>query len=208
MSVSTKNGWGIHTALQTVSSVVGGVNVVTGNVGCAIVVQAGGGPIRLTSLGWRVDLAPDVAFGTAAGPVRWRVCVFTTAQIPTDVTALQAQGYANGNAPGIPLAPGDLSSVPMLHDLWLDFSAGDPGLNVMAQQTFPDAGPSADQTSSLIILLTPILDANLAQAPIAACNAQMTLSCFGTGVTVAPNGGVIGSGPQSGRSLPRFDVVG
>jgi len=203
MAVSTRNGWGLQTAQFAVSQVVGGQNTVIPNVGVAVSVVPNGS-VRLAKLLYRVDLAPDVAIGTVAVPVLWRLFAIP-GTLPPDLSAYQQQAFAVGAHPEIPKLFGGSSPQPLLLDVWLDFSAGDPGLNRLAPIEFPDAGPSTSET--LNIVLMPIIDANfLTTAPVGVAQAIATIMAFGTGVTVNPQGSSYGAGGDGARSLPRFDV--
>jgi hypothetical protein len=204
MPVSSRNGWGFKSAFAPVTaSAVGPVNTVLGNVGVAIQIVAGSA-IRLTKLAYRVDLAPDVAPGTVIAPVRWRTIVLL-GQLPQDVSIFQAQAFGGAAAhPEIPKNLSDGTPIPTLWDIWSDFSAGDPGLNRLAEVDFSDAGPSVSQGETLTILLTPIID-TLSNALAGAANALMTIAAYGTGEGAdAP--GASGGGSSDYRSIPRYDV--
>lgn len=203
MPVSLKNGWGLMSAFLPVSANVGGVNKVTGNVGTAIQVIAGGGPIRLTKFAYRVDLAPDVVVGTVDSPTRWRVVVLA-GQLPQDISSFQSQAFGAGSHPEIPQNISSGAPLPVLYDIWLDFAANDPGLNGLAEIDFADGGPAVAAGDTLTILLTPILDQNIGQALLGTSNAMMTLLAYGTGVSQNATGGA-GTGDTGSRSLPRFD---
>lgn len=198
----SSSGWGSWAGFQPVtSSDAGPVNKVLGNVGLALQLQAGAGPIRISHLGWRVDLAPDVAVGTVNAPVRWRVCVLND-QLPQDISAFQVQAYPNFAHPEIPAKVGPLASPSVLFDRWLDFSNNDPGLNAVAVVDLADAGPSVASGRTMTVLLIPIIDANLGQTLLGVCNALMYLEVYGTGVSQAGNS----AAPQADRSLPRWGV--
>lgn len=199
-----KNGWGLTSAFQQVTLPAGGVNVVSRNVGIAIQIPPGAA-IRVSKLAWRVDLAPDVAVGTVVAPVRWRLMV-VEAPVPSDIGLLQNQAFApSGARLDIPQNVGNGASVPVWWDEWLDFSAGAPGLNVIAERVFPDGGPSADPSSFLTAMLFPLLDTTIAPAPLGAANAMMTLGLFGAGADAAAFGGSSGTSTTQ-PSLPRWDV--
>lgn len=202
MALSNKNGWGMQAALLPVTKVVGGVNTVVSNVGVALSIVAGNAAIRLTKLSWRVDLAPDVPAGTVNVPTRWRVLVIG-GPLPPDVSLYQLQAYPTGAHPEIPATTAAQSANPILWDEWLDFSAGDPGLNSLASVDWADAGPRVSSTETLNCLLIPILDANILQALIGAANAQMVIVASGTADSNA--GGVSGANREQ-SSLPRYDV--
>ncbi len=203
MPVSLKNGWGLMSAFLPVSSVVAGANKVTSNVGTAIQVIAGAGPVRLTKIAYRVDLAPDVVVGTVDSPTRWRVVVLA-GQLPQDISSFQSQAFGAGSHPEIPQNISSGAPLPVLYDIWLDFAANDPGLNELAEIDFADAGPTVASGDTLTILIAPILDANINQALLGTSNAMMTLVAYGTGVSQNPTGGA-GTGEAGSRSLPRFD---
>lgn len=207
MAVSARNGWGMQTAFNPVtSSVAGPINTVLGNVGVAVSIVASGAPMRLSKIFWRVDLAPDVPAGTVNVPVRWRLLVMA-GQLPQDVTAFQRQAYAGGAHPEIPDQTSGETPNPLLWDEWLDFAAGDPGLNQIAERDFADAGPGVAQGEFMSVLLTPIIDANIPQILLGVANASMVLGAYGLGVAsgAAASGGIGGSGGS--RSMPRFDVA-
>jgi hypothetical protein len=200
--VSNRSSWGIHSLFNPVTSVVAGVNTVIRNVGVAI--QISGQVVRLTKLGWRVDIAPDVVAGTVVGPTTWRVVVFN-APLPQDVGLLQQQAFAAGARPEIPNAVSGVGSpLAILHDEWLDFSKGSPGLNGLGTREFPDAGPTV--TDFLTVLLCPILDAQQSQAIVGAANAMMTIEAYGTAADGGAFGGAIGSGAPTSPSLSRYDI--
>lgn len=203
MPVSSRNGWGFKSAFAPVTkSAAGPVNTVLPNVGVAIQIVASAA-IRITKLAFRVDLAPDVAAGSVISPVRWRTIILL-GQLPQDVSAFQAQAFGGAAAhPEIPKNLSDGTPIPTLWDIWSDFSAGDPGLNRLAEIDFSDAGPSVAEGETMSILLTPILD-TLSNALAGDANALMTLGAYGTGQGAnAP--GASGGGQEYG-SLPRFDV--
>lgn len=202
MPVSSKNGWGVQNFFGPVTKVSGGVNVVLSNVGAAIQVISGTGPLRLTKLAYRIDLAPDVPVGAASSPVLWRVCV-VEGQLPADISAFQKQAFPTGSHPEVPQNLAYATPQPTLFDLWLDFSAGDPGLNALATWDFADAGPTVTGTDFLTVLACPILDANLSAAPLGAANALISLMAWGTGAGVSPYGA---ASSDSNRSLPRYDI--
>lgn len=203
MAVSSRNGWGFKSAFAPVTnSAAGPVNTVLGNVGVAIQIVAASA-IRLTKLAFRVDLAPDVAVGTVIAPVRWRTIVLL-GQLPQDCTIFQLQAFPAGAHPEIPKNLSDGTPIPTLWDVWSDFSAGDPGLNRLAEIDFSDAGPSVSQGETLSILLVPIIDV-LSNALAGNANALMTIGAFGTGLGAnAP--GASGGGSQDLKSMPRYDV--
>lgn len=204
--ISSKNGWGVQSALQAVTQVVAGVQSVIPNVGVGLQIVASSGPIRLSKLLWRVDLAPDIAAGTGISPVRWRIVVLGGA-IPVDVSAFQKQAFVNGARPEIPSYISNGTPVPVLYDAWLDFSTPvpSPGLNGLASEEFADSGPAVAGGSGNVLsaLLVPILDGNLPQAPLLAVNALMTIAAYGLGASA----GVLGAGRASDYpSIPRYDV--
>lgn len=203
--VTQKSGWGTQAALIQVVDGSGTANVVMGNVGAGINVQTGAGPLRVTYIGYRVDLAPDTTVGSVVSPVRWRLVVFTGSKFPDDLSSLQVQAYPTGSHPEIPSSAGPSASVPVLFDLYLDFSAGDPGLNALASIPFPDGGPTAQGNDALNIALVPMFDANLPTTPKANSNAFVTLIAFGTGIAQGQAGGQAGN-QGTGKSIPRFDV--
>lgn len=202
MPVSTRSNWGIHSLFNPVTKVVAGVNTVIQNIGVAIAIQ--GQTVRLTKLAWRVDIAPDVAAGTVVGPVTWRVVVFQ-APLPPDIGLLQTQAFATGARPEIPNAASGVGApVNILHDEWLDFSKGSPGLNGLGTREFPDAGPTV--TDFLTVLLCPILDTQQSQAIVGAANAMMTIEAYGVGAGGEAFGGAPGSVAPDNPSLSRFDI--
>ena len=202
MAPSLRSSWGIHSQFTAVTKVVAGVNTVIQNVGVAI--QISGMTVRLTKLGWRVDIAPDVVAGTVVGPVTWRLVVFN-APLPQDIGILQLQAFATGARPEIPLdVQGVGAPVSILHDEWLDLSKGSPGLNGLGTREFPDAGPTV--TDFLTILLCPILDAQQSQAIVGAANAMMTVEAWGTSATAGAFGGIPGAPAPTQPSMSRFDV--
>jgi hypothetical protein len=159
--------------------------------------------IRLVKLGWRVDLAPDVPVASVNSPTLWRVVVFR-GQLPQDITQLQLQAFPSGAASGIPAVTEQNAAVSIIHDEWLNFANGDPGLNSLAFREFADAGPAVPANETMTILITPIIDANLGQGLVGAANAQITIEAFGTGDV----GSSSGAGNSGGlASLPRFDVA-
>jgi hypothetical protein len=203
--LSGRTGWGFLSSQIAVTQVVGGVsNVVLNNVGAALSIIAGAGALRLTKIAWRVDLAPDVAVGTVVVPVLWRVIVFS-GSLPPDITALQLQAFPNGAHPEIPAKIGIGAPVPILHDLWLDFSAGDEGLNKLAERDFADGGPSVNALETMNVAVFPLQDANLSNAPLGVANVIISLGAWGTGVTVNPQGGN-GALDGGSKSLPRYGV--
>lgn len=205
MSLSTKSGWGMQAAfLPVTTSIAGPVNAVIRNVGVAISVVAGNvNPIRATKLSWRVDLAPDQPVGTVNAPTRWRV-VLVSGIIPADISAYQAQAYPTGAHPELPLNTSATSPNPILYDLWLDFAAGDPGLNRLVSEDWADFGPQVNAGDTINAIICPIIDANLGQTLLGACSAQITLALSGGGFQAAAGA----SGSTSGNaSLPRYDVA-
>lgn len=204
MPVSSRNGWGAQTAFFPATQDSAGARTVLANVGIAAQIIAGKSPIQLAKISWRVDLAPDVAVGTVISPTRWRLVVFA-GQLPTDVSTFQAQRFPAGSHPEIPAITSENAPVTILWDEWLDFAAGDPGLNAIASESWGDVGPGVGPKEVMTILLVPILDATLSQALPGAANALAYLAVAGGGVsvdqTLANGGGTGGS-----RSLPRFDV--
>jgi len=190
--------------LPVTSSVAGPINKVLTNVGVCLSVVAGTAPIRLAKLSYRVDLAPDQPVGTVNAPVRWRVMVMT-GTLPPDVSQYQAQAFPLGAHPEIPSVTAALSANPILFDLWLDFSAGDAGLNEVASQDFADAGPRVVNGGTLNLIVVPIIDANLGQTLLGVCNAQVMISGFGlVDTNPSPSGDAYGTKSQS--SLPRYDI--
>jgi hypothetical protein len=207
MPLSIANGWGFSSSQFAATTPVAGVNQVNRNVGAGRSIVAGGS-LRLTKLQYRIDLAPDVAVGAAVSPVYWRVFVLSGI-LPADLSIFQAQAFAAGSHPEIPLVQAGIGTpLPILHDIWLDLSAGDPGLNRLAEVEFTDAGPTIGVGETLSVLVVPILDANLpaVAGPVIAANAIVSVSAFGTGVTVNPQGGS-GGASDGARSIPRFDVA-
>jgi hypothetical protein len=204
--LSSGNGWGFQSNQFQAVAVVAGVNAVIANIGVARSIVAGG-PIRLVKLGYRIDLAPDVPAGSAASPIYWRVLV-VSGTLPSDLTAFQLQAFPAGAHPEIPTNIAGTAPLPVLFDLWLDLSNGDPGLNELAEIEFADSGPSVAAGETLNVLVIPILDSTIAAlGPIGASNVIVTVEAFGTGVTVNPQGSAGGYDGQNGaRSLPRYDV--
>lgn len=203
MPVSARNGWGFITQQFPVTKVAGGINVVVSNVGVAISVVAAG-TVRLAQILYRVDLAPDVPVGTASVPVLWRLFV-VIGTLPPDLSAFQAQAFPAGSHPEVPLLTAAGSPLQILHDEWLDFSNGDPGLNQIAQVQLPDGGPTVNKNDQLNVILMPIIDANLPAAPLGAANAVVSLAAWGTGAGSLLGG--IGA-PDSAASLPRYATAG
>jgi hypothetical protein len=202
--INAKGGWGFKTALVPVSQTQAGINVVQTDVGVAIVVQAAG-PIRLSKLMYRADLAPDVPAGSVSSPTRFRVVVLVGTQVPQSVSAWQAQDFgATATHPEIATR----SPLQVEFDAWLDFGAGDAGLNELAFVDFSDAGPYCPAGGAMVILFVPVIDSQMDQSIIPAngtfANAQMTIAAYGLGEGGSPQGG--SDGAQSGRSLPRYDV--
>ncbi len=191
----------MQAVLLQVSSVVAGANAVIGNVGVAISVVAGNAPIRLTKLSWRVDLAPDVAAGTVSAPTRWRVFV-VVGQLPQDLTSLQTQAYPTGSHPEIPANTAAGSPLPMYWDVWLDFTAGDAGLNELVSEFWSDSGPTASQGETLNCVIVPVIDAQMDQSVIGSSNAQIVLAA--SGLAMSP--GQAGGNASGSKSLPRWDV--
>jgi len=203
MPVSSRNGWGVQTQFFPVtSSVAGPINAVLRNVGVAANIVAGPQGSRLTKISYRVDLAPDVAVGTVNVPSKWRLLVLA-GDLPNDVGLYQEQAYPTGAHPEIPRVTASGTAVPTLHDEWLDFAAGDAGLNRIANVSWADSGPTVGGTEKMSILLIPIIDANLSQTLLGVANAQVYLGCYGLGVSVGESYQLTG-GPS--RSLPRYDV--
>lgn len=203
MPVSSRNGWGVQTQFFPVTtSIAGPINAVIPNVGVAATIVAGPQGSRLTKIAYRVDLAPDVAVGTVNVPTKWRLLVLA-GQLPPDITLYQTQAYPTGAHPEIPMVTASGSAVPTLHDAWLDFAAGDEGLNRIANIVWSDSGPTVGGGEFMTILVTPIIDANLGQTLLGAAKASVYLGCYGLGVSVAESSQLTG-GPS--RSLPRYDV--
>lgn len=194
---SIKNGFGVQSQLTPVTSVVAGANAVNSNVGCGIAVAAWQATARMSTLRWRVDLAPDVPGGSASVPVRWRVLVFRAQSLPGDVSGLQAQAYPAGSHPELPLVQGSAAPVEILHDEFLDFSQGDPGLNELASREWNDGGPSASGGNFLCALIVPIIDANMDQTVIGAANANIYIEAHGVVLQDT-------AGQENARSLARF----
>lgn len=206
---AVKNGWGVNSAFLTVGQLTGGLNAVVPGVGLVITVAPTQFAQRVTSLGWRIDLAPDQPPGTLVSPVRWRVTI--VAGVVTDLTAWQAQAFgATAARLDIPKFQGNGAPLPVLHDDWLDLSAGAPGLNSFAQRTWADGGPAVDPSTFLSALLTPLIDsAYPLTAPNPAANqpaAQMYLELYGTTATAGAFGGSPGAAAQTQPSLPRYDT--
>lgn len=205
MAISTRNGWGMKAALIQAQKVAAGANVVNTNLGAGASIVAGSGPLRLTKVAWRVDIAPDVAVGVASGPTRWRLVV-ARGTLPPDVSAFQTQAFAAGSHPEIPQNIDAGAPLEILFDLWLDFSANDPGLNQLAFYDFADAGPTIFGGDTMLVFLVPIVDAQLSQAIVSNSNALVTVGAWGVGVTVNPQGGTGNPQSSSQPSMPRYDA--
>jgi hypothetical protein len=177
-------------------------------VGIAIQVSPAAWAQRVTKLGWRVDLAPDVPVGTFVSPIRWRVLVIQ-GQVPPDITSLQQQAYGPAGARlDIPAQLANGAPFPILHDEWLDFGLGAPGLNQLFLREFTDGGPAADPNAYMSAILCPLIDkAYPLTAPNAAPfpSAQMTLELWGTSATAAAFGGSPSTAQAGQASLPRYD---
>lgn len=198
---SVRGGFGVQSGQQQVTSVVLGANAVVPNAGVGVQIQALS-PSRLTTLRWRVDLSPDVPAGTTSVPTKWRVVVFSAASFPGDISGLQSQAYPAGSHPEIPAQIGSGAPVTILHDEWLDFAQGDPGLNAIASRDWTGGGgPSAGDGNVLCVLLVPIIDANMDQSIIGASNAVMYLEAYGVEEQSDAGNG------SSAHSLPRYDVT-
>jgi hypothetical protein len=207
MALSIKTGWGMQAAMLAVTkSLAGPVNSVLPNVGVALSITAGNAPMRLTKLSYRVDLAPDVVAGTVNVPTRWRVLVIA-GTLPQDMSVYQAQAYPTGAHPEIPFVTAAQSPNPILWDLWLDFSAGDPGLNKIATEEWADAGPRVIGGDVLNCIVIPIIDANIPQVLLGAANAQIVVAASGM-ADIGPNGNssTTGGSSHDQASLPRYDV--
>jgi hypothetical protein len=205
--IPTRNGWGVQASLVAVQSQPA-ANVVNSNVGIGAQVLADTTSIRLTEIGWRVDITPDVAAGVASGPTRYRVVVFATTTFPADVSVWQQQQFPNGAHPEIPTAVGPSAPSRIIFDRWLDFANGDPGLSQVASQLFADAGPMVMKGDTLCAILVPILDANIAQLPLGPSNAFLYLEVWGRDCEA----GYIGAAAQplggdfQAASVPRYAV--
>jgi hypothetical protein len=201
----------VQSSLVKVQQFSGGVNSVIPNCGLGIAVLAAECAIRMSSLAWRVDITPDVAAGVASGPVIYRVVAFVATQFPTDITPWQLQAFPAGSHPEIPFNNGPGAPSRILSDNWLDFSNGDPGLSVLAGDDWHDGGPTVDKGDTLCIVLTPIIDANLAQVLLSDSNAQLYLEAYGTeSVKYSPSNGagmLDASGNLNAASIPRYDVA-
>jgi hypothetical protein len=125
-----------------------------------------------------------------------------TGTLPLDVTLYQTQAFPTGFHPEIPQITAALSANPILWDVWLDFSAGDFGLNRIASFEWADSGPRVVAGDTLNLIVIPIIDANLGQTLLGACNAQIMVA--GSGLAMADSGSA--GGPVSQSSLPRYDV--
>lgn len=207
--ISTANRWGVQSLFAAVGSIAGGVNSVVRNIGVAIQISPTQWSQRVTKLGWRVDLSPDQPVGTLVSPTRWRV-VIIQGQVPADVSAWQQQAYGpNGARLDIPSQLANGSPFPILHDEWLDFGLGAPGLNVLFLREFADGGPTIDPDTYLSALLIPLLDSAYATTPLnpAAPNAQMTLELWGTSATAGAFGGSPTAQSSSQPSLPRYGTA-
>lgn len=202
MPVSAASGWGFGSTLQAATQVIGGVESVVPNIGIGRQIIAGGAPIRITKLSFRVDIAPDVPSGTVIGPTAWRLIAFAGA-LPSDVTDYQRQGFPLGGFPAIPrnISAGAANTV--IWDEWLDFAAGDEGLNKLVSRDFTGSGPSVGDNQTMSIVLIPILAA-LSQAHVGIANVMMTLGVFGE--ATAQNGANGNSLSGNERSLQRFAV--
>lgn len=209
--ISTNNRWGQTALFGQAGTVIAGANAVVGNFGLAIQISPSGGQ-RLTKLGWRVDLMPDIPAGTSVAPTVWRVVVIA-AQVPQDITILQTQAFPTAGLPRpeIPAVRGGGAPFPILHDEWLNLAGAPPvngnGLNSLALREFPDAGPVVDAQSYLSVILCPIIDANFATLALNTIqpNAQLLLEAWGETATAAAFGGAPGAQSiQGAPSLPRF----
>lgn len=201
--VAQQSGFGAWTGFGPVTNGAASPNnAVLGNVGIARSIISGGAPIRITHIGYRVDLAPDLAAGTVNVPLRWRLVVLAD-KLPSDITAFQQQAFAAGAHPEIPADLAVSASPQILLDRWLDFGAGDPGLNQVAVIDLADAGPVvAGNGSTITVLLCPIIDANLSQTLPGAANALLYLEVFGRSTDAIGNS----SAPTGTKSLPRWGV--
>jgi hypothetical protein len=202
-----KNGWGVSSILNAVGQLTGGLNAVVPGVGQVITIPPSGFAQRVTKLGWRVDLSPDQPAGTLVSPIRWRVTIVQGSVV--DLTAWQAQAFgATAARLDIPKFIAGGAPFPILHDEWLDFGLGAPGLNLMFMRDFADGGPSVDPDSFLSAFITPLIDSAFpATAPNPANNqpnAQMTLELWGTTATAGAFGGAPGAAAQQAPSLPRY----
>jgi hypothetical protein len=205
MALSTKAGFGVQTALFPVTtSVAGPINTVIRNVGVAIQNVAGASPMRITKLSWRVDLAPDVPAGTVNVPVRWRLFI-CSGIIPQDIGVYQQQAFPTGSHPEVPANTAASTPNPLLWDAWLDFSAGDPGLNRLASEDWADSGPTVAGGETVSAILCPILDSTMPNVLLGAANAQVTLAL--SGMSFAQPVGAAGGDFGASRSLPRYDVA-
>jgi len=208
--ITTRPRWGAITAFLPVTTLVGGLNTVISNVGVAIQIYPGAWAQRVTQIGWRIDLAPDVTPFTLASPIRWRVFI-GQGQVPDDISAFQQQAFGATNPPGarleIPFLRGGSTSIAMLHDEWLDFGCGAPGLNKLFTRDFADGGPSVAANAFLCAILCPLIDA---QFPITTSPnptpafAQMTLEMWGTSATAGAFAGDPFSSGGKEPSYPRF----
>lgn len=203
MALNNQNGFGFAATFIPITKDAGGVRSVLPNVGAARQINAGGSPLRLTRLTYRVDLAPDVAVNTVNVPIYWRLMAFR-GDLPVDVSQYQAQAYPAGAHPEIP-ANFQSAANPIMLDVWLDFSNDDPGLNQLAVIEFPDAGPDVAGNDSVTVILVPLIDQNFPQALPGAANAVIALGVWGTGIG-ADARNAMGSGGNS-KSLPRYDVA-
>lgn len=203
MPVNQRTGWGVVAGLLNTSRVDAGVESVERNVGVAIAVKAPPtNGVRLCRLEWRVDLAPNVAAGTVIAPDKYRLVVLQ-GELPQDITAYQnSAGYTN--EPSIPTAIAGNSSLPVLHDQYLDANVSFPGLDILASESFADMGPVVPGNETLTILLTPIITA-LSQTAVGIAASFHYLAAWGRG-EFDPSGGISSSPGSKNASLPRFDV--
>lgn len=203
MGLITRNGWGVVSAQIGAASVQGGTLATTPNVGVGILITPGVGAQRLTSLSWRVDIAPDVPPGSVNAPDKYRlmIAVASSSNAP-DVTPFQVSaGYVN--EPSIPQLTRQNSPLDILYDEWLDSAVSFPGLDVLQPRDFPDAGPTILAPQTMFIALFPMITP-LAQVPLSPSNAFLHLMAYGTADGAQEVYGSAQTVPTG--SIPRYDI--